>query len=1306
MEPRAARPESGYALGPWILLGVGGLLAIGCPGLWYAVTTTDPGPDPGPGNGAESDLAPDVGAEVPTEQTVEAIANELAAEVLFSDLALKDLHQNHKTQLLRSSQSPQEAPDGLETARPGQWLNFESDGRLLFGCLRLPKGNGPHPAVVFCHGGFALGDSDIEDVGLFVEHGFAVFVPAWRGENGNAGSFELYYGEVDDAVAAMEFVARLPHVDENSIYLAGHSAGATIALLAAEMSERPQAVMACSPTLDMTRVVEVVGEAIFDEAPFAIRDTQETDVRSPGRFLSHLGCPAQLVYGDQELLLIAQTESVKQQLQQQGLNIKIDVKADCDHFTVLPEAIASAATFFSSQLATKRSTPVVTKAPFYDQCKNRIPGAKPIPSLTTAAQIVASIRRWNSQPDPGQSSTDWSGFVRWYSIDPYKEPRKPPFRVYPGNGHWMTSESFGNDFVLAALDGSRQHTLTGTVPNLLNGASDSRHEPAGVSPDGKQFAILWTGQEDPDDPHRSWLTIHQSSDGKVLHSAEDTHACQFLPGGRALLVHEKSVNPKTNMGQTVSVMTIATGAVTEAIALGSDDRFAPTPGGNHLVVLRTADGDTALDVYSAENAQLLSSGTYENVPLGLNIAISNDGREVFTVGQRRATIWDLQTGNILFSHRVSDVYQVANWLGDRRFLLLDQHMVLDRETGSRVATMAHRVKTPNVYAQHGPWLAAQTILPGLQLPRRMPVESFGKLLNSQLSRLAANRPLNVSVRLQSMDRDRLVDVNELINRGEVPSTHARDSWLEANSQNLDLIDFGVYQRIGAPHEKDAQQQANVVLQYSSFWTDAPVPKHHQLHGRQLFQDIPLAGIMNFPRAKLTLHMTGMLTPPASAQQLSRSARGGESSYVAENFKSVIAESEFDESIPFDVGLPWHEQAQATALTTALGKIKFPPADEFFLAPAEDTWRPMLPAAPGTKAVEPLATTAGFSLDSPFLLEGSQGATYVLHETLKDDEAQVGALTFVRSGDELVLLAGLQGPRVREYQLDGDRRDVAMMRAYDRIGKFQRDVDGRRWLASSGGDKIVIGDGTPDSMAVIVFSGSVDLHSPVMTADGKFMLVPPSKHGKIKQLAVWNLDLLLQSRRGDMVELPNAETVIDSPSARTYLPIPGSPDVIGIEHRAVHRINVADGSVAWRSEFMDEARSSLSGEILSNGKSALIHCRAGNEFVGVLIDLATGSLADQPPAKREQELRVYSPERTMFAAPFMKDHVAIYHAVTEEQIWRAQVGSLNGIPAQINSLECLVWSPDSRYLAAACNDSQRGTKLSALDVWDVSQVEAE
>ena len=47
---------------------------------------------------------------------------------------------------------------------------------------------------------------------------------ALRGENGQPGAFSMFYDEVEDVLAAAEYLAKLPDVDPARVFVSGHSA--------------------------------------------------------------------------------------------------------------------------------------------------------------------------------------------------------------------------------------------------------------------------------------------------------------------------------------------------------------------------------------------------------------------------------------------------------------------------------------------------------------------------------------------------------------------------------------------------------------------------------------------------------------------------------------------------------------------------------------------------------------------------------------------------------------------------------------------------------------------------------------------------------------------------------------------------------------------------------------------------------------------------------------------------------------------------------------------------------------------------
>ncbi len=114
-----------------------------------------------------------------------------------------------KTQLTKRTPAPQ-IFEPLTDDKDIKLVEYISDTLNLKGLLSTINIDSTKrkPVLVYLHGGFALGKGDLSDCEPFQKAGFIVFAPAYRGENGNPGYFELFLGEVDDAKAAINWVAK------------------------------------------------------------------------------------------------------------------------------------------------------------------------------------------------------------------------------------------------------------------------------------------------------------------------------------------------------------------------------------------------------------------------------------------------------------------------------------------------------------------------------------------------------------------------------------------------------------------------------------------------------------------------------------------------------------------------------------------------------------------------------------------------------------------------------------------------------------------------------------------------------------------------------------------------------------------------------------------------------------------------------------------------------------------------------------------------------------------------------------------
>lgn len=195
------------------------------------------------------------------------------------------------TKLRVKGPAPQEYKPETPPAGVRQ-VEYSSGTLKLKGWLSADPGDGKRrPAVVFLHGGWSFAAEDWLDAEPFTRAGFVLFMPTLRAENGNPGGYESFYGEVDDAIAAGEFVKALPYVDGKNVFVAGHSVGGVLTTLVAMMPSSYKSAAALSGYVDM----EVWAAAYPAEGvPYDRKNRQEVRLRNPLAFASSLRCPITL----------------------------------------------------------------------------------------------------------------------------------------------------------------------------------------------------------------------------------------------------------------------------------------------------------------------------------------------------------------------------------------------------------------------------------------------------------------------------------------------------------------------------------------------------------------------------------------------------------------------------------------------------------------------------------------------------------------------------------------------------------------------------------------------------------------------------------------------------------------------------------------------------------------------------------------------------------------------------------------------------------------------------------------------------
>jgi dipeptidyl aminopeptidase/acylaminoacyl peptidase len=203
--------------------------------------------------------------------------------------------QTFVTQLRVRGPAPQSYQDETPPQKVQQ-VEYPSGNLKLKGWLSQNSGNGgKQPAIVYLHGGWSFGADDWQDAAPFTQAGFVLFMPMLRAENGNPGVYESFLGEVDDAIAAGKFVASLPNIDPQNVFIVGHSVGGVLTTLVSMLPSPYKAAAAFDGYVDMT---SWAADSPAKAVPYDRENPEEVRIRNPLAFANSIQKPLQLYVGE------------------------------------------------------------------------------------------------------------------------------------------------------------------------------------------------------------------------------------------------------------------------------------------------------------------------------------------------------------------------------------------------------------------------------------------------------------------------------------------------------------------------------------------------------------------------------------------------------------------------------------------------------------------------------------------------------------------------------------------------------------------------------------------------------------------------------------------------------------------------------------------------------------------------------------------------------------------------------------------------------------------------------------------------
>lgn len=230
---------------------------------------------------------------------------------------------------------------GFEDKVPQEVVIKSADDTTLYACLRVPPGNGPFPAVIFIHGGY--GDNpeytrallEWSVAKMLLREGFVVFSTDYR--------HDLEGKDIDDIVAAFEYVSDIPFVESDKIAYFGDSHGSYLAMMAAPRTN-PFAIVHGWGVTDMAAWFEYI-----KKSPIPIYKKIAEDLRrslggepevvpevyrqvSPLNQVSRIKCPVLILHGkDDEDVPVAHAYKLAKALKEAGKEYELHVFENAGH---------------------------------------------------------------------------------------------------------------------------------------------------------------------------------------------------------------------------------------------------------------------------------------------------------------------------------------------------------------------------------------------------------------------------------------------------------------------------------------------------------------------------------------------------------------------------------------------------------------------------------------------------------------------------------------------------------------------------------------------------------------------------------------------------------------------------------------------------------------------------------------------------------------------------------------------------------------------------------------------------------------
>jgi acetyl esterase/lipase len=189
---------------------------------------------------------------------------------------------------------------------------------LQFGELRLPETPGPHPVIVFIHGGCWLNQFSLDHVSAMsralANQGYAVWTPEYRRVGDAGGGWPGTFEDIVRSIGLLNELVPEYSLDLSRVIIMGHSAGGHLALWLAAQNNLPICgVISLAGICDL-RAYERLGNDCAASLPGLLggtsREVPERWAKANPIELRPIGIPVSLIHGERDTIVpLSQSES-------------------------------------------------------------------------------------------------------------------------------------------------------------------------------------------------------------------------------------------------------------------------------------------------------------------------------------------------------------------------------------------------------------------------------------------------------------------------------------------------------------------------------------------------------------------------------------------------------------------------------------------------------------------------------------------------------------------------------------------------------------------------------------------------------------------------------------------------------------------------------------------------------------------------------------------------------------------------------------------------------------------------------------